>query len=1588
MRKLLLLSIIFVLCVNNCFSQTAKPVNNKAVIKDSRNQQDLQPLRFEHLTVADGLTDNSVLTIIQDHLGYIWMGTLYGLVSYDGATITPFQYNPENPHSLKTNIIFALHEDKKGDIWIGSQNLFRFERATQRFIEYPNKNIVIKGPVDFIEFIYEDKQGNIWLVANNNGGKKTLERLDPVTGTWTSFQNDPRNSKVYSGSIPKGDMISYGFSKTGEIVVNFSADNETIPYRFNSKTGKLEALAFKSSPEVREVFNKSGSAIIAFDKKGQLYFSSFMGEGLFVLNPATGQMTQFKHDAVNSHSLLADTTHNLYADSLGFIWVLTAMGIDRYDPQTGEFSHYISLPDNFSTPTKGRFMNVVEGANGNLWFMIDGELNYYDRRSNRFLRYQANAKSEDGLISGFGVNTGLVDRSGLLWASGQNAGVNKESRINHFPFISKIPGNKNSLLDSNVNTVYEAASEPGIIWFGTNKGLDRLDKKTGIYTHYVHDDKVKNSLSKEQVNGIAEDQKGRFWVSTHQGLNLMDRKTGTFTFFTHDSANANSLGHEHVTCLKIASNGMIWIGTDAGVGYFDYDKNKFSHYLKADTSYTPKLFELIEEYTTPGREIAAIKHPGNNEDKTVLFSIAQSMDVLVTALGTVNVQKIDWGWIENAAGKVAWDMNKANVVLDGSGDMRAEVIHLVAGNYKLRYKSDQIFSYGHWIWVTPYHPELWGIQLTRVNGDEAKIFNAEAGKRFYNGMADNNVLSLGEDMDHNIWIGGGAGGVSKFDPATGKFSNYVDLLKGPTSVPGSILQDKKTGNIWVGDFIMGLLLMDKNGNILKRYNNTNGLSSNAIMGVQQDAKGFLWISTNNGLCRFDPVTGRSQLFGKKHGLQGLEFNTGAFCRTADGEFYFAGKNGVNAFYPDEITMDTIAPQVALTNLFIGGKPATLGADSQMPVHISVAKDIALKYDQNDLTFHYTTLLYNRGNESQFAYRLSPNDKDWIQAGTLRQVRYTNLSPGTYIFTVKAANADGVWNEKGTSFSFTILPPWWKTWWAYSLYFILVVGSGWYYVKNRERALKARQKKLEQTVAKRTAEVMVQKERAQQSEKFKQQFLANMSHEIRTPMNAVMGMTNLVLDTPINEKQRFYMQGIKNSSDALLHIINDILDLSKMEAGKMEVENIDFSISVLIEQVKQLLQHKADEKEIELITNIDGNIPDILIGDAARLNQVLINLAGNAIKFTEKGSVTIEVKKGAGENSISFSIIDTGIGIPADKLQTVFESFSQAHLSDTRKYGGTGLGLTISKQLVELMGGKIAIESEEGAGTIFSFEINCAIGSMEGLRKNSLAEQVDGTVLNGLRILVVDDNEYNRIVVRDTLQSKANVEISEATNGKEAVELMTENEFDIVLMDVQMPVMDGYQATRYIRENFDDSKNKIPVIALTASVVRSDLDKCRAAGMNDYVPKPFKVLHLINTIAKATGRSLSKSSKNEDIKMPGSKVLPPIEDVGGAVTNLSYLEKFCEGDKARMQKYIGMYLDTAPLLIEGINTALTNKDYNEIATQVHGYKTKWIMMGMNESKNLALKIEQECREENQANGLNEKIAMLMRQVEKAIHELNN
>lgn len=510
--------------------------------------------------------------------------------------------------------------------------------------------------------------------------------------------------------------------------------------------------------------------------------------------------------------------------------------------------------------------------------------------------------------------------------------------------------------------------------------------------------------------------------------------------------------------------------------------------------------------------------------------------------------------------------------------------------------------------------------------------------------------------------------------------------------------------------------------------------------------------------------------------------------------------------------------------------------------------------------------------------------------------------------------------------------------------------------------------------------------AEESEQMKQQFLANMSHEIRTPMNAVLGITNLVLDTSLSVKQKKYLNALKSSSLNLLSIINDILDISKLEAGKMEIEHIPFDLDLIIEDVINTLRYKAEEKGLQIEFSEGKDVPKVIIGDPGRLNQILLNLCGNAIKFTEKGKIKIEIQKIPNSDAhLEFKITDTGIGINKVQINKLFDAFEQEDISISRKYGGTGLGLAISKTLIELQKGEINVKSEVGIGSEFTFNIPYLLGKKEDLIVLNENDQNEFSILKGIRILIAEDNELNQMVINDTLENLIeDVTISIVENGKEAIEMLENNDYDIILMDVQMPVVNGLEATKYIRKKMKGNKKNIPIIALTASVLKSDTNKCIDVGMNAIVPKPFRRIELLTAL-----RSYYSNGQKTEISKE-LKVDPKVvEDtpVGDKITDLDFLINFCDSDKLRIKKYIDMYLDLTPINIEKIRSYFENENYQALSLVIHSMKAHYNFMGMSSTRVLANEIEELILKDSDSNLINEKIDLLIKNTMLSVKELS-
>lgn len=487
----------------------------------------------------------------------------------------------------------------------------------------------------------------------------------------------------------------------------------------------------------------------------------------------------------------------------------------------------------------------------------------------------------------------------------------------------------------------------------------------------------------------------------------------------------------------------------------------------------------------------------------------------------------------------------------------------------------------------------------------------------------------------------------------------------------------------------------------------------------------------------------------------------------------------------------------------------------------------------------------------------------------------------------------------------------------------------------------------------------EKEVAEQSAKLKQQFIANMSHEIRTPMNAILGMTQLLLEKNPRQDQLKYLNAISQSADNLLVIINDILDFSKIEAGKITIEHIDFSLKNILKNVVTLLRFKAEEKGIEVRFDIEPDIPDALKGDPTRLTQVLMNLAGNAVKFTEKGYVKIQCSlktSGAQNIKIQFDVIDTGIGISKEYVNKIFESFSQAGTDVARKYGGTGLGLTISKNLVELMQGDIYVESEVGNGTTFTFILPFETShesSITGKEIYTIADS-DCELLNKVKLLLVDDNEFNTLLAVDTLKTLApNIDLDEANNAPDAIEKILHNNYDIVLMDIQMPGMSGTEATKKIRASKDVTISTLPIIAMTANVMKDDIAYYLSIGMNDHIPKPFQKQELVKKILKHINKSEVEKRPGESVTNTNQHITSHLEEKATAqdfkttITNTDFIKSFAGNDIEKQKKYIGIFLQNAPKLLSQMKIAIEEKDYESIKITAHSLKTQLKYMGVPE-----------------------------------------
>ncbi|MDD2761464.1 MAG: ATP-binding protein, partial [Methylomonas sp.] len=728
-------------------------------------------------------------------------------------------------------------------------------------------------------------------------------------------------------------------------------------------------------------------------------------------------------------------------------------------------------------------------------------------------------------------------------------------------------------------------------------------------------------------------------------------------------------------------------------------------------------------------------------------------------------------------------------------------------------------------------------------------------------LGNDSVITLYIDHKDRVWVTGAfiaAGGLSILDPDNGRFQHYRYDPNDGSSLPSDYVLDlteDKQGRIWIATARGLTLAMETDkGFTFRHFGIDNGFSNDRAANLHVDHEGKLWFYVPRGVTRFDPEKAKFSYYPFSTGFTSKVEPTARVVVDDKGIIYIPTADGVMTIDPTALNDNTIPPEPAITGINVLNQPLGpeyKGSEVKLEGSTTSPKKLTLPWSSGLFSLHFSAMHYADPERNRYAYKLEGFDQDWIEGDSRHRIAtYTNLDPGRYLFRLKASNNAGIWSEQEISLPIVITPAYWQTLWFRGLLLagvVLLLASFYIF---RMRQLRRMQENLERQVEKRTQELTDMHQQALAAARIKSAFLANMSHEIRTPMNAIIGMTDLVLQSGLDAKQRNYLDKIKMSSNWLLGIVNDILDYSKLEAGKLVLEHTGFYLEDVLQYLKDVTPSLLENKALTLEFNVDAAVPETLMGDPLRLGQVLLNFCSNAIKFTHSGKVMVSVQCldiSADQVLLRFSVTDTGIGLSSEQQGRLFEAFNQADNSTTRKYGGTGLGLSICKKLVDAMGGEIGVESELGKGSCFYFTLALPkAGAVQRLYSEPVMSDDALASLQQAYLLVVEDNPVNQELMMAVLANKG-LRADLANNGQEAIAMVDHRDYSAVLMDCLMPVMDGFEATRIIRSN--PRHADLPIIAMTANVMQQDRQRCLDSGMNDHIGKPIDWRQLFQALAR-------------------------------------------------------------------------------------------------------------------------------------------
>jgi signal transduction histidine kinase/ligand-binding sensor domain-containing protein/DNA-binding response OmpR family regulator len=1209
---------------------------------------------------------------------------------------------------------------------------------------------------------------------------------------------------------------------------------------------------------------------------------------LFNLYPVLAQPVQypFLHLDV-SDGLSHNQVKTIIKDAKGFMWFGTASGLNRYD---GYIFKTFRHKENDSTSLNDDLIErIQEGPHNKFWIDTRNGQCIFDPVSEKAM-LNTLAWCRQLKLPAAPVTVIAKDKQGCFWFAQTGFGLSRYNPVAHTahrfprqPVLPNTPDIADLVADSAGNVWvmyndgllegYHTASEKMIysnaglfkkntalryrlfadadndLWIytqGTPQGVFCYNRKNSQLIHY-HRDAPASRLNTNLVTGMQQDNNGMIWIITdHGGVNLLNKKTGAIAYLENKPEEVKSISQNSINAIYRDNTGIIWLGTyKKGINYYHENIIKFPVYrhLLSDVHSLP--YDDVNHFVEDDKGNLWI---GTNGGGLIYFN---------RTTGKFNTYKHNPANTNSISNDVivslCIDHNKKLWVGSFYGGLDC-----YDGQRFIHYKNDpvdtnSISDNSIWEIYEDAQQQLWvGTLSGGLNRFDPKTNTFAHYRQGPGALNSNYIAALAEDSEGNLWIGTESG-INVRNKQTGRFTYYTHDSKDQRSLSNNsitaLLKDSR-GNMWVATR-NGLNFFDKAANSFRHFTQVDGLSENNILTLMEDNRHSLWLGTTNGLSRASVHYGTGgalqvqfRNYDERDGLQGREFNENAALKTKGGELIFGGANGFNIINPEAISHNTIVPEVVLTDLRVFDKSPQPGEVVNnrvlLKAAISEVKEITLKYHENIFSLEFAALNYSNPEKNQYQYKLEGFNNGWLTTdGTHRTVTYTNLDPGKYVFRVKASNGDGVWNEQGAALTVTILPPFWRTIPAFSIYALLVAAI--LFVARRLTIQRAHMRF-------QLAQQKKEAERIHELDLLKLKFFTNVSHEFRTPLSLIMAPVEKMLKQTHEQEQKKQYQLIYRNARRLLALVNQLLDFRKLEMRELRLYPSLGDIVSFVKEVTCSFTDMAGAKHINF--NFTTDIPALQISfDPDKLERILFNLLSNAFKFTQENGaiqVLMELQPGTGDNQhvqyVAIKVKDSGIGIPAEDQERIFERFFQHDVPGSILNQGSGIGLAISKEFVRLHQGTIAVESEAGKGTCFTvlLPVTAPVPGAtvtEALITEPVEEQTEQSGKTSRKkqaILIVDDNEDIRFYLKDNL--RCNYTVYEAVNGAEGWEKTKQLQPDLVVSDVMMPVMDGMELCRTIKQ--DKHTSHIPVILLTARSAAEPKLEAFQVGANDYVTKPF------------------------------------------------------------------------------------------------------------------------------------------------------